>query len=98
MGASTLNKKELFRLHIREVKDDYATLMGDCEYYESQIENLQDENDRLRKMCTDMLMCINAREARKSICWECEHHRDVDELRSACFLGLDARKLGIEAK
>ena len=54
MGASTLTKKELFRLHMGEIKEDYATLMGDCEYYESQIENLQDENDRLRKMCADM--------------------------------------------
>lgn len=64
--------------------------------YERQIKSLKDENDKLKKMCADMLVCIKARKARKLICWECEHHRDVDELRSVCFLDLDARELGIE--
>ena len=52
--------------------------------------------EELRGICADMLTCINAYKASKSICWECKHHRDVDELRSVCFLGSDARKLGIE--
>ena len=54
------------------------------------------ENAKLREICVDMLTCINAYKARKSICWECEHHRAFDELRSVCFLGSDARRLGIE--
>lgn len=64
--------------------------------YESQIESLKDENDKLKKICADMLICIKARKERMMICWGCEHHREVDELRNACFLDLDARKLGIE--
>ena len=52
--------------------------------------------EELREICVDMLTCINAYKARKSICWECEHHREVDELRSVCFLSSDARNLGIE--
>lgn len=59
-------------------------------------ESLKDENDKLKKMCADMLICIKARKKRMMICWGCEYHRDVDELRSACFLDLDARELGIE--
>lgn len=54
MGASTLNKKELFRLHMREVEEDYAALIGDCEYYKSQIENLQDENSKLRELLREL--------------------------------------------
>lgn len=61
MGASTLNKKELFRLHMGEVKNDYATLVGDCEYYESQIESLQAENDKLRELVRDFYPFVKGR-------------------------------------
>ena len=47
MGAGTFTKKEMFRLHMREVEEDYTTLTRDCEYYESQYEELSEENDRL---------------------------------------------------
>ena len=57
---------------------------------------LVEDNAKLRELCGDMLACINAHKARKSICWECKHHLNVDELRSACFLSSDARDLGIE--
>ena len=50
MGASTLNKKDLFRLHMREVEDDYAVLTRDCEYYKMQTESLQGDNTKLREL------------------------------------------------
>lgn len=101
MGASTLNKKELFRLHMGEVKNDYATLMGDCEYYESQIESLQDENDKLRELLTTILnesnidkSCVN--------CDLCEECASREGRWKGCLFNVrveeKAKELGIEVE
>lgn len=95
MGASTLNKKELFRLHMGEVKNDYATLMGDCEYYESQIESLQAENARLRELAKGMYGLLETYDKIMGSHDACETPRPLifDDCKS--FKDV-ARELGLE--
>jgi hypothetical protein len=62
------------------------------------IMELMDRNAKLREISADMLKCIKKTKVSKAFCWKCPHHRDIDELRSACFLADDARKLGIEVE
>ena len=61
-------------------------------------EKLRKENEELRELCSDMLSCILAYKRIGSNCWECPHHRDVDGIRSACFIRQDAMNLGIKVK
>jgi len=63
---------------------------------EREINKLENENEELRKLCTEMLACINAHNDHEPICSICPHYRNVDDLTSGCLINFDSEKLGIK--
>ncbi len=48
MGASSIPRETLFKMRMREVEDDYASLADDCRYFEERAKELESENAKLR--------------------------------------------------
>lgn len=103
-GASTLSKKDLFRLHLREVEYDFNNLVDILdsvfEGREEFLAQMSEENAKLRNLVEALLQCAGETKRDKG-CDACPMWAAIYEddcLRySNCMLRPTLRELGIEA-
>lgn len=93
MGASSIPRETLFKMHVREVEDDYASLADDCRYLEKRAEALESENARLRELVDAWMGCGTRYHTMQGGCPMFD--ADAEDFCKATRL---ARELGIEVK